>query len=238
MVCELCLIVTEFDAFFFIFVCFRISIVCATGKSIAQTTDELFLLGAYRGKRHAPGHQVLGKISVKALLQLDLQSVRMLTKGSETAATTDSASNWQDVYLSGAEESPNSSSSLHPHSLFEPLLSEASLHFDAARREWQVTSLLFLDKHVQLCRTQDIASVTSAWNCSFVAPVDSKWLDQSELITYAAKAHPHLLPPRVACPAVDLVVTYVSNVLNDVNLLYQPGLKDAYTPKFVHIFGG
>ena len=169
----------------------------------------------------------------------------MLTKGSETAATTDSASNWQDVYLSGAGESPNSSSSLHPHSLFEPLLSEASLHFDAARREWQVTSLLFLDKHVQLCRTQDIASVTSAWNCSFVASVDSKWLDQSELITYAAKAHPHLLPPRVACPAqqqtvpaVDLVVTYVSNVLNDVNLLYQPGLKDAYTPKFVHIFGG
>ena len=188
---------------------------------------------------------MLGKISVQALLQLDLQSVRMLTKGPETVAMADSASNWQEVYLSGAGESPISTSSLHPHSLFEPLLSEASLHFDAARREWQVTSLLFLDKHVQLCRTQDIASVTSSWNCSFVAPVDNKWLDQSELITYAAKAHPHLLPPRVACPAqqqtvpaVDLVVTYVSNVLNDVNLLYQPGLKDAYTPKFVHIFGG
>lgn len=131
-----------------------------------------------------------------------------------------------------------------PQVLFEPLVSEASLHFDAARQEWQTVSLLFLDMGVQLCRNKDISGLSAPWNCSFVAAVDPKWAEQPNLITYAGKAHPLLLPPRAACTAqsplspLDLVITYVSNSLDTTNLLYEPAFKEAYTPKFVHIFGG
>lgn len=199
----------------------------------------MYLLGAFRGKRRGLGHQVLGKASADALLRLDLQSVAVLAGHEVAPANTPTPAAWHNIY------SPSPAAvARRPHSLFEPLLSEASLYFDAARQEWQVVSLLFLDKRIQLCRTQDLLSLATPWNCSFVAAVDKEWVDQPNLITYAGKAHPHLLTPRAACPAqtpqppVDIIVTYVSNSLDTTNLLYEPAYKEAYTPKFVHIYGG
>ena len=67
------------------------------------------------------------------------------------------------------------------------------------------------------------------------------WLFHARL---SAAMNLKLLPPRAACtaqsplPPLDLVITYVSNSLDTTNLLYEPAFKEAYTPKFVHIFGG
>ena len=228
------------------YIFFRISIVSASGSAIASSVDDIYLLGAYRGKRHGVGHQVLGRASAGSLLQLDLQAVVILQspEGKTTGASTPAAAAgvWHNLYTSPPDIAP--AKTLRPHALFEPLVSEASLHFDAARQEWQTVSLLFLDMRVQLCRAKDILALNAPWNCSFVAAVDPKWTEQPNLITYAGKAHPHLLPPRAPCPAqgpfppVDLVITYVSNSLDTTNLLYEPAFKEAYTPKFVHIFGG
>jgi len=189
---------------------------------------------------------VLGRVPANALLQLDLQAVTVLQSPEVNAAGASSpavaAAVWHNIYASSPDAAP--ARALRPHALFEPLVSEASLHFDAARQEWQAVSLLFLDMRIQLCRTKDILGLSAPWNCSFVAVVDPKWTEQPNLITYAGKAHPQLLPPRAVCPVqspfppVDLVITYVSNSLDTTNLLYEPAFKEAYSPKFVHIFGG
>ena len=87
----------------------------------------------------------------------------------------------------------SSLSSSPPRDLFAPMISEASWHFDALLQEWVVVSLSpFVDKRIHVCRTADLLSATP-WQCSYLSRGLDVWDENSDILTYAAKAHPVLL---------------------------------------------
>lgn len=221
-------------------------------------------MGAFQpaARTGTAGHQVLGKISAEKLLKMDFTALQLLSSPSASAtgpaATTGAGTGaeWHAVYGSSTSAGATTTAFI-PKSLFGPLLSEASLHFDASTQEWVVVSLLPVRRHIEFCRTRDIlAPASSPWNCTFVAEVASQWVDRSDLLTYAAKAHPHLLSTPSTCmnsqntiqtatdssafsvdakQTVDLIVSYVSNAVENTDILYHPEYKEAYSPKFVRI---
>jgi hypothetical protein len=221
--------------FIFVYPVLRIALASANGKSFARHDDGLYLLGAYHQSDHAygsAGHQVLARASAQGLVKLDLASI-------EVMASTVSSATWYQPY-SRASAAPGTAVSTLPHALYAPLLSEASLHYDSRLREWLATSLVFWEDKIQVCRTPSIEAREVPWNCSYVAKVQSA----DKLVSYAAKAHPHLMSsecPREGLstdgPLLDLVISYVSNAMDSGDILYEPQYRSAYTPKFVRVQG-
>ena len=205
----------------------------------------MLLLGSHRptssaDKQASSGHQVLGRIAVASLLQLDLAKLHILAVEPIEQATPPI---WTPLYNIGqGSQLPLS------HPLFVPAVSEASLHFDPRLQQWLVVSTIFTDARIRVCRsptahasTATTAVLTKTWNCSYVATIDPRWSSDSNLISYAAKAHPHLLQPLeqhdtpVHCEGLDLVLSYVSNAQHSADLVFEPAYREIYSPKFLHV---
>lgn len=219
----------------------------AKGAPFTQHDEDLYLLGGFHRQDHTvgnAGHQVIGRIPARRLLELDLSAVELMVSipAGTSAASPLSSVAWAKLYGQDQQTAvwSLSAEAKTPHTLFGPLLSEASLHYDARLREWLAVSLLLWEDRVQVCRTASIEAAV-AWNCSYVARVSS----DDKLIMYAAKSHPHLLltdcahraSPQSASqrPHLDVIVSYVSNTMDSVNVLYEASYRSAYTPKFIRV---
>jgi len=123
-----------------------------------------------------------------------------------------------------------------------PSSPESSLHFDAGIQRWVLITLVPLS-NIRVCISPvgDLASLagTSARFTCHEVEVPKKWISD-DYITYAAKAHPELLPsmrdtgggtgaPRKHSP---VVITFVSNPTRGPYLLLLPEHRSAYTPRF------
>jgi hypothetical protein len=215
------------------------------GGAFARNGGDVYLLGAVvnaDGTGLADGYQVLGKATAESLLSLDPSGIHVMAAVAPLSAG--GSSSWFRPYPTSGLR-PGGAPQV-PHKLFRPLLTEASVHYDARRQEWLVVSLLMVDGRVQLCRTADIASTAASVNCSFIATAAPEAAGKpGNMLSYAAKAHPYLLSTesckRTAVSSqekntlpLELVVTYNTNAL-EADTLFAPQMLSAYTPKFLHI---
>jgi len=177
------------------------------GKLYASESSEIFVLGSVENQ------QIVLKIKASELVSLELDRFEFLSSASSNAAL------W----------SPSISSAKLPRSLFDHMTTEAT--FFRRGDNWYILSLHMLDRYFQLCQTTELGL---NWTCRNIAEVERRW-QTPQLISYAGKAHPGLL--GASCSSHDdelrIVVSFVTNTIRDMGLLFTPEYRETYTPKFM-----
>ena len=131
---------------------------------------------------------------------------------------------------------------------FEGVASEGTLSFDEVLSQWVFVTLLLLDKALTICHLPvqskwdgDIPPIENCdWECRTAPAIDRRWIDDADIVAYAGRLHPELMPPstgRRFSPSFkrDLVISYIPNTALGPQELFSERYLNAYTPKFVSV---
>jgi hypothetical protein len=228
-----------------------ISLTEADGAPFSEQDSTIYILGTYQPERvenipYGGGYQILLKIDALSLVNLNLEKLQILSSSSSSSPTISNKYDDNQIWLSLSQmENIQNNKELIiiiPKELYKPITSEASLvkYHD----KWIIVSLRFIDKYVQICESKQLFEGWYCYNIDFKSSFSSSYsITNSQIIYYAAKIHLYMSTSFICSnnninnnnlmtQSMDLVISIMSNTLSTPELLFEPEMKDIYTPQF------
>lgn len=223
---------------------FGLTPVSSVNTGGVTTTDYLYLMGVFvctssrvpseannaAEATQSSSYNVLGRVSVASILtgRFDVEVM--------TQHPASSAEVWASVH------SPEiiAPTRCFP---FSGVATEGTLDFDEELSQWIFVALIMVESILEVCRHDPSQSGSSPppigscqWQCQEISIIDKTWIGRSNIIAYAGRMHPELVPDRPKGTTMkEFIVSYVPNVAGEPHELFLEMNNLAYTPKFVSI---
>lgn len=173
---------------------------------------------------------VIGRAKVTSILHaVDSSAESIIDFDIEVLATSDQSSlitEWVSVFSA-------SDKTLTPLGIVTPSIPETSVHFDKRIKKWILVGLYLSDSNVQSCTSP---SIEGPWDCAYINKVQDLYSLDTNLITYAGKAHLDLINQDVVGDGINsMVISYVSNLADTNDLVFTSKYREVYIPKFTYI---